>query len=166
MQAYNHPHKLDQFNKFSQRLNKMIKDGSFKRLSNHQRNVLTRRLKRLYNQLLGLIPETKLKHILAAAAIIIGLGIGTANAQYFAPAQQNPFGLTSISGFIAAPAFVDIDGDGDFDVFVGGGGYYAGGYLKYFQNTGNNTTPLFASPQTNPFGLDSVNGYAFPAFVD
>ncbi|MBW8050590.1 MAG: T9SS type A sorting domain-containing protein [Cytophagales bacterium] len=162
MQPYNHPHKLDQFNKFSQRLNKMIKDGSFKRLSNHQRNVLTHRLKRLYNQLLGLVPETKLKHILATAAIVIGLSAGTAYGQAFAPPKSNNFGIASVYNF-AFPDFVDIDGDGDFDAFVGE--YY--GNIIYFENTGTNSTPEFAPPQTNSFGLTNVGGYfAAPAFAD
>jgi len=158
--------KLEQFNKFSHRLNKMIDNGTFYRLSTQKRNMLICRLKRLYNQLLGFIPEFKLKHILAAAAaLVLSIGAGTSYAQTFGPPQINPFGLTSVIGY-AFPSFVDIDGDGDFDAFVveGSGPSSA---IKYFENTGTNISPAFAAPQTNPFGLDSVAGYlAAPSFVD
>jgi len=154
--------KLNQFNKFSGRLNKMLSNGSFERLSSEKRNMLIHRLKRLYDQLLGLVPAIKLKHILAAAvALVFGLSTQTAHAQSFAPPQANPFGLTNTYDN-ALPSFVDIDGDGDFDAFVG----ESGGALQYFKNIGTNTVPVFAAPQVNPFGLDSVLGTAFPDFVD
>jgi hypothetical protein len=44
------------------------------------------------------------------------------------------------------------------------GDYY--GALKYFQNTGTPLIPNFAAPQLNPFGLDSTNNLAVPAFAD
>jgi len=37
--------------------------------------------------------------------------------------------------------------------------------MKYFENTGSASSPQFAAPQTNPFGLDSTLN-AFPAFSD
>jgi len=154
--------KLNQFNKFSGRLNKMLSNGSFERLSSEKRNMLIHRLKRLYDQLLGLVSAIKLKHILAAAvALVLGLSTQTTHSQSFAPPQTNPFGLVSVYRY-ASPSFVDIDGDGDFDVFVG----EWVGKLQYFENTGTNTAPAFAAPQANPFGLVSVNGFAYPDFID
>ncbi len=67
-------------------------------------------------------------------------------------------------GELNAPAFVDIDGDGDFDAFVG---VYAGTVLQY-ENTGSATTPAFVerTGTANPLdGVDVVNGAA-PTFVD
>ncbi|MEM1392439.1 MAG: FG-GAP-like repeat-containing protein [Cyanobacteria bacterium P01_H01_bin.150] len=78
----------------------------------------------------------------------------------FAAAQTNPFGLTDVLG--ATPTFVDIDGDGDLDAFVGGDE----GDTFYFQNTGDANNPSFAAVQTNPFGLTYVVYYASPTFAD
>lgn len=90
---------------------------------------------------------------------------GTSKAAAFA-GSSIAFGLTlppSSSTIVdAAPSFVDIDHDGDFDAFVGN----SSGNTLFFRNTGNNTSPLFASPSTNPFGISKVNGDAAPAFLD
>jgi len=86
---------------------------------------------------------------------------GDSTSPAFALPQVSPFGLTDV-GNDARPSFVDIDGDGDFDVFVG----KTGGTLQYFKNTGTKTAPAFAAPQTNPFGLVSINLTAYPDFVD
>ncbi|MFH1321091.1 MAG: T9SS type A sorting domain-containing protein [Bacteroidota bacterium] len=79
----------------------------------------------------------------------------------FAAPQTNPFGLAS-AFYLAAPSFADIDDDGDLDAFIGEG--Y--GAIRYFENTGNNTAPAFASPQVNPFGLTNTDYYAFPTHTD
>ncbi|MEG4988631.1 VCBS repeat-containing protein, partial [Microcoleus sp. BR0-C5] len=79
----------------------------------------------------------------------------------FAAPVTNPFNLTNV-GDSAAPTFVDIDGDGDLDAFVGA----ADGNTYYYQNTGTPNAPAFAAPQINPNGLTNVGSYASPTFVD
>lgn len=86
---------------------------------------------------------------------------GSASSASFAAAVVNPFGLTN-AGYFANPAFVDIDGDGDLDVFIGE--YY--GDTVYFQNTGTATSPAFAASVKNPFGLTSLGYMTSPAFAD
>ncbi|MHC1776851.1 MAG: T9SS type A sorting domain-containing protein [Lentimicrobium sp.] len=86
---------------------------------------------------------------------------GTSAAPAFGPGQPNPFGLTS-NDYLAFPAVADIDNDGDVDLFVGG---YEGSIL-FFENTGTVTTPAFAAPQPNPFGIIPPSGFAIPAFAD
>ncbi len=82
---------------------------------------------------------------------------GTKSNPVFAAPQMNPFGLRDV-GNDATPTFVDIDKDGDLDAFVGN----STGDISFFRNTGTITNPVFAAPQTNPFGLSGGN----PTFVD
>jgi len=70
-------------------------------------------------------------------------------------------------GWNAAPAFVDIDGDGDFDLFVGNDD----GYVYFFENTGDAENPVFTPRdvtrlETNPLAGFWYGWYAAPAFVD
>jgi hypothetical protein len=68
-------------------------------------------------------------------------------------------GLTS-----PAPAFVDIDGDNDFDIFIGENG----GGIIYYQNTGDETSPTFTQRTggLNPLNGENVGTYSSPGFVD
>src|SRR5262249_52252382 len=65
-------------------------------------------------------------------------------------------------GSAAAPRFADIDGDGDFDAFIGNGG----GNTIFFRNTGSATAPAFGGSSNNAFGLAMVVQTAVPAFGD
>ncbi|MCP4373573.1 MAG: VCBS repeat-containing protein [Deltaproteobacteria bacterium] len=82
--------------------------------------------------------------------------IGGAYNPTFGPKQYNAFGLSDVEGS-SHPTLVDIDHDGDQDIFIGS---YEG--ILYFENMGNVNTPNFGPPQTNPFGLTGVD----PTFVD
>ena len=86
---------------------------------------------------------------------------GTISNPVFAAPSTNPFGLIDV-GFRGNPTFADIDGDGDFDAFVGNND----GITQFFRNTGTISNPVFAAPSTNPFGLIDVGGDASPTFVD
>ncbi len=90
---------------------------------------------------------------------------GTVNNPVFAAPSTNPFGVKNVV-YKANPIFVDIDGDGDLDAFVGNGGYNIGGNTVFFRNTGTVNNPVFAAPITNPFGLSNVGSVASPSFVD
>jgi hypothetical protein len=88
---------------------------------------------------------------------------GNANVPAFSErtGSANPLGL-DISTY-AAPSFVDIDGDGDMDAFIG----CFFGTIKYYQNSGNNTRiPLFNASTTNPLAGVNVSGSSKPSFVD
>jgi len=86
---------------------------------------------------------------------------GTPTVASFAAPISNPFGLSDV-GLSARPTFVDLDGDGQFDVVMGA----QDGALRYFRNTGTATAASFAAALGNPFGLSDVGSYAAPTFAD
>ena len=92
---------------------------------------------------------------------------GTANAPVFTEVFEAGFGVSGIIdvGTDATPTFVDADGDGDMDMFVGDGSY--GGNVEYFENTGTAANPSFAATgSVNPFGIVDIGSYSIPTFAD
>ncbi len=90
-----------------------------------------------------------------AAAAAVPAALPEAHAQ-----TTNPFGLTDVGSY-TRPALADLDDDGDLDLLSGElNDFY------YFQNTGSSTSPAFAAPVANPFGLVGVNGRITPAVAD
>ena len=94
--------------------------------------------------------------------VIFFRNTGTASNPNFVAAVNNPFGLSDVGNF-ANPTFVDIDGDGDLDAFVGD----ESGDSNFFRNTGSAVNPVFAAAVSDPFGLFGVFGYGIsPSFAD
>lgn len=160
MKKISYSRKLKQFKILSRRVQFLLKktdeDSVFQlqKLKN-KLNSLLLELKFAYSRL-------ELKRILGAAVLVFGLSFSNqAKAQYFDTPVENPFGLVS-TNVLAAGTFADLDDDGDFDLLVG----ESYGAMQYFENTGTATNPAFADPILNPFGIDSIDYYAFPSFVD
>lgn len=66
------------------------------------------------------------------------------------------------------PALADIDGDNDYDLFVGEGGWQgpgAGGNIRHYENVGDHETPDWQLVTTDFLGLD-VGGWSTPSFAD
>jgi CO dehydrogenase/acetyl-CoA synthase epsilon subunit len=88
---------------------------------------------------------------------------GSATNPQFANPVSNPFGFNDTTMYIASPTLVDIDGDGDLDLFFGD--FY--GDIYYFENTGTASAPNFSTPAVlNPFGINSFFYIRIPKFVD
>jgi len=90
---------------------------------------------------------------------------GAANAPVFVGqiGAANPFNGVDV-GRSSAPTFVDVDGDGDFDAFIG----ERDGTIKYFKNAGSASVPVFIEQTgaANPFDGIHVMWRSTPAFVD
>ena len=89
---------------------------------------------------------------------------GTNAAPNWAAPLINPDGLVVAGSSNIAPAFVDIDGDGDLDAFVG----ETFGGLTYYENTGSATAPNYVN-QGDPLGINAFAGTLFvtdPTFAD
>jgi hypothetical protein len=115
---------------------------------------MLRKIKLLYERLTRIGDKQKLKWATASLAIILSASV--AKAGYTDPVSLSGFRV----GFYAAPAFVDLDDDGDLDIVVG----KSNGYLDYFQNDGGSYTQLTGSE--NPFDAIDVGSYSTPTFAD
>lgn len=92
---------------------------------------------------------------------------GTSSAPVFTQqtGANNPFDGESFDKY-AIPAFVDLDEDGDLDAYVGESKSVFGASIRYYENTGTNTAPVFAerTGSNNPF--DSFSGTGKPRAAD
>ncbi len=86
---------------------------------------------------------------------------GTASAPSFVSAEINPFGLSPVTASFS-PVFVDIDADGDYDLFTSS---EEDGTTFYYENTGTASAPVFSSEEIAPFGLTFIFSI-FGNFVD
>jgi uncharacterized protein YuzB (UPF0349 family) len=82
-------------------------------------------------------------------------------AQDFDTPLINPFSLT-VEGARSSPYLIDMDNDGDPDLFTG----YVSGDFGYYENTGTVNAPNFAAVIFNPFSLSELSGSCAPLLSD
>jgi len=97
----------------------------------------------------------------AGFIILFFRNIGTSTSANFFFITNNPAGIANL-GPNVAPALVDIDDDGDFDLFTGEGF----GNIYYYENLGTKFNAMFSGAFTNPFGLSDVGFSSSPSFSD
>ncbi|HYG23475.1 MAG TPA: VCBS repeat-containing protein [Verrucomicrobiae bacterium] len=112
------------------------------------------------------IPVIALSMAPRAAQAQSGSGLFMRNAQFvFAGlnTNNNPLALIDV-GFKSRPAFVDIDADGDQDLFVGS----MNGTIHFFENVGTSNNAVFADEAITPqlFSGVDVGSDSAPAFAD
>ncbi|MBN1146958.1 MAG: VCBS repeat-containing protein, partial [Anaerolineales bacterium] len=78
--------------------------------------------------------------------------------------SANPLNVNLGLDSYGAPAFADLDYDGDLDAFIG----VVGGTIRYFRNTGTKYSPSFSeyTGANNPLNVVSVGANSAPTFVD
>ena len=96
--------------------------------------------------------------------------IGTISSPNFIPADGIFDIVNSEIGSDAQPAFVDIDDDGDLDLFAGIGESLMGGpepgITIGFRNTGTANVPVFTLDNTLVTGIPDIGLNSYPTFVD
>jgi hypothetical protein len=136
------------------------------RLSTNQRESLLARFRRLYGNLKSAFARPALRKMMGAAAVVL-MTAGEMQAQTFAAPVQNPFNLARIqtsplnigAAYGSIPTFVDIDNDGDYDIFSANNVY--NNDIVFFENTGTASVPSFAAQEFLPFGLDTTGFVAY-----
>ncbi len=93
---------------------------------------------------------------------------GSSNDPQFGAQETTPFGLVpeivdDVYSYWEMPTLVDIDNDGDLDLFTTVYGYNIGTsegeyQVKYYENTGSATSPQFAAPMVDAFGFEPLTG--------
>ena len=87
--------------------------------------------------------------------------LGNATVASFPFETSNPWDIIAPSG-ISKPYFVDIDNDGDPDLFSGS----SDGNIYFYENIGSLGDPDFNASVTNAFGFVDVGTRSAPSFVD
>lgn len=161
---YNSYQKQAQLKRMLSRLDRLVREDRFQALPANKRKSFVHRLRRLVRQLKLDLSGLNLRPAMLGALAALGIGITTqkAKAQNFLPQVQNAFNLTNIGYYEAKPALVDIDGDGDLDLFSGS----SDGIVFYFENIGTPMVPSFDTIQANPFGITGGTYYTAPTFKD
>jgi len=140
-----------------EKLKKEFAEGLFFNYSEHKQQKFLRKFNN-YSWKLGL------KRTFTAATLCLAFGI-TTNAQSFVEktGAENPLNGISVAGgagrFII-PSLVDIDNDGDLDLFVG---YYDFdtyyGVIDYYKNNGTAEAPVFEHQAGAANPLSSISEY-------
>jgi hypothetical protein len=146
----------------AKRLNYLLESRKWEMLHESVKAKLVAKLNSLYQLLQNYFTFSSIKKMVSGAIVFIALPL-LSKSQTFEPPVMNPFGYAVVdTNTIITPVFADIDGDEDMDLFAGA----YGGSIQFFQNIGSKTSPVFTTPQLNPFGLMPVGEYIFLAQAD
>ena len=145
-----------QFKKIANKISVLIKNGQWNSLKEADKKSLYSTLLFYFEKVKQFFSRRKLSRALGAAYVLLA---GTSlSAQTFALPDTNAFNMQGAGSYFSKTDFVDIDNDGDLDLFTND---YNGSIL-FQENIGNVNAPNFAAQSTNPFGISGVTlGYAY-----
>ena len=157
-----------QLKKLSQKLQEELKRSS-DQVSDSTLELI-RQIRILLIKVRGHMAKRELARILGVTAIFFGLSYSIeSRAQNFNNPVNSPFGI-AFNNYLNIPTTVDIDGDGDQDLFAGAYDIPSSeGNIQFHENTGTANAAQFSAPVNSPFNIDlsSLNTYAiFPIFGD
>jgi hypothetical protein len=153
--------------KVASKINNLIQIKAWEKLSSTHKNSLIKELNQYYHKAKTKYNKRQLSKVLGICAIFVGLNV---NAQNFGSEQVNPFNIKSTGGYISSPDFVDIDNDGDLDLFNAAydtnSGYIDN--LVFQENIGSASSPNFDDSVINPFNFNLGSNYMIisPLFAD
>jgi len=154
--------------KFKERFDKAVHSGRFYKLNRRKQSSLVSRLKRLYERLKSLQTQLRIAGAGAAFALTLSISNPLQAQNSVGPLERND-GANPLPPpyFIEHPrlAVVDIDNDGDLDIFAG----TTNGDIEFFRNTGGpNNVKRFSkiTDSSNPLGEVNQGPHAAPAFMD
>ena len=160
-------HTLAKYKKYQSRFRKSLKTGLYYEYSEKKQRQIVQRIDKLKQRLSSL--KWQIKLALASGTLAMSLSLSQVNAQQLGPfvpnEPKNPLPSLQLSSFgNEHPAIVDIDNDGDLDVFIGTNF----GTLVFFQNEGDATKPYFVTKSSteNPATGIDVGNSAAPSFAD
>lgn len=151
--------------KLKKRLDKARQSGRFYTFSKRKQHSLVQRLNRLWEQVKSFQNQLRLSG--TGAAIALAMASSPADAQELGPFSKedskNPLPPPARIA-LPKPATVDIDHDGDLDVFVGD----KYGNIHFFRNVGGKDVVrrLREDEENNPLGFVALDNLLSPAFMD
>lgn len=164
----NYVFKKDQLKKLVKQFNNSLTN---EKISFRQLKKLITKIKKLANELKSTLTSLELKKVLGVTSLLIGFAFSNqAVAQNFPSHTKNPFSLSMTHNELPAKGqLVDLDNDGDLDIFMAEEWEY-GFAFYYYENEGTPSVPKFKSSVKRPFNIDETNVSADsdynPMFVD